>query len=134
VKVAFLTTDHREPFKENHKEAPWFGMAMETVLSGFTQFPELEVHVISCLRQPARMPEKLADNIWFHGLVVPKIAWMRTLYLGCILATWRKIKAIQPNIVHGQGAELDCAISAIFSGRPYVITLHNALCDHRARS
>jgi glycosyltransferase involved in cell wall biosynthesis len=69
-------------------------------------------------------PEKLADNVWFHSLHVPKTGWMRTGYQGCIRAVRRKLKEIQPDIVHGQGTERDCAISAVFSGYPNVITIH----------
>jgi glycosyltransferase involved in cell wall biosynthesis len=56
--------------------------------------------------------------------VVPKIGWMRTLYQGCIRATRKKLREIRPDLVHGQGTEQDCAISAIFSGIPNVLTIH----------
>src|SRR5207245_545470 len=36
----------------------------------------------------------------------------------------RNLKQIQPDIVHGQGTESDCAISAVFSGYPNVLTIH----------
>jgi len=81
------------------------------------------VHVVSCIRQPVKSPEKLADNIWFHSLHVPKIGWMRTGYLGCIRAVRKRLKLIQPDIVHGHGTEHDSAICAAFSGFPNVITL-----------
>jgi glycosyltransferase involved in cell wall biosynthesis len=76
------------------------------------------------VQKPARSPEKLADNIFFHSLHVPKIGWLRTGYQGCIRAVRKKLKAIGPDIVHGQGTERDCAISAVFSGFPSVITIH----------
>jgi glycosyltransferase involved in cell wall biosynthesis len=69
-------------------------------------------------------PEKLAPNIWFHSLVVPRIGWTMTAFQGCIRAVRRKLKALQPDIVHGQGTERDCALSAVFSGFPNVLTLH----------
>ena len=56
--------------------------------------------------------------------MVPKIGWMRTLFQGCVRATRKKIREIQPDIVHGQGTEADCAMSAVFSGFPNVLTLH----------
>jgi glycosyltransferase involved in cell wall biosynthesis len=49
---------------------------------------------------------------------------MRTLYLGCIRAVRSKLREIQPDIVHGQGTERDCAISAVLSGIPSVLTIH----------
>jgi glycosyltransferase involved in cell wall biosynthesis len=49
---------------------------------------------------------------------------MRTLYQGCIRATRKKLREIQPDIVHGQGTERDCAMGAVFSGFPNVLTIH----------
>jgi glycosyltransferase involved in cell wall biosynthesis len=124
MKVALLTIDNREPFREHHKTAPWFGTAPAALLQGFAALPEVEVHVISCIRQPVQSPEKIAPNIFFHSLVVPKIGWMRTLYQGCIRATRKQLREIQPDLVHGQGTELDCGMSASFSGFPNVLTIH----------
>jgi hypothetical protein len=71
-----------------------------------------------------RSPEKLAPNIFFHSLYVPKIGWMRTLYQGCVRAVRKKLREIRPDIVHGQGTEMDCAVEAVFSGFPNVLTIH----------
>ena len=123
MKIALLTTDNREPFKEYDEPQPWFGMAPEALLAGLAGLPELEVHVISCIRQPVKSPEKIADNIWFHSLCVPKIGWVRTGYLGCVLAVRRLLKQIQPDLVHGHGSESEGAMCAAFSGYPNLITL-----------
>ena len=48
---------------------------------------------------------------------------MRTGYLGCVLATRRRLKTIRPDLVHGQGSEMDAAMCAALSGYPNVITL-----------
>jgi len=125
MKIAILTTDNREPYREYHKPAPWFGTAPEALLQGFAQLPEVEVHVISCTQQPMiSSPEKLAGNIFFHSLRVPKIGWMRTLYQGCVRATKKKLREIRPDIVHGQGTERECSLGAVFSGFPNVLTIH----------
>jgi glycosyltransferase involved in cell wall biosynthesis len=124
MRIAFLTTDNRQPFKQFDKPEPFFGTAPEALLQGFARLPDVEVHVVSCLRQPVKSPEKIAPNIYFHSVVVPKLGWMQTLYQGCIRATRRKLREIQPDIVHGQGTELDCAVSAVFSGLPNVLTIH----------
>jgi glycosyltransferase involved in cell wall biosynthesis len=124
VRIAVLTTDSREHFREYGNAIPYFGTAPEALLQGFKGMPEIEIHVISCAQQPMRSPEKLADNIWFHGLHVPKTGWMRTFYQGCVRTTRKKLRELQPDIVHGQGTERDCAISAIRSGFPNVITVH----------
>ena len=123
--IVQLTTDNREPFREYHKPAPWFGTAPEALLQGFAEMPGVAVHVVTCTQRPmAASPEKLAGNIWFHSLLVPKLGWMRTGYQGCIRAVRKKVRELQPDIVHGQGTERDCALSAIFSGRPNVTTIH----------
>jgi len=127
MRIAFLTTDNRWHFKDYGNAIPYFGTAPEALLQGFKAEAKTEIHVISCTRQPVKSPEKLADNIWFHSLHVPKIGWMRTFYQGCIRATRKKLREIQPDIVHGQGTELDCAISAVLSGFPCVITLHGSM-------
>ncbi len=125
ISVAILTTDKREFEKDYANATPSFGTAPEALLQGFIALPEVAVHVVSCMQQsPARSPEKLADNIWYHAVPVPKLGWMRTLYQGCIRATRKKLCEIKPDIVHGQGTERDCAVSANFSGFPNVLTIH----------
>lgn len=124
MKVAVVTTDSREHFKEYAKKVPYFGTAPEALLQGFAQLPEVEVHVISCARAPMQSTERLADNIFYHGLLVSKIGWMTTAYQGCIRAVRNKLRQIRPDIVHGQGTERDCALDAVFSGYPNVLTIH----------
>lgn len=123
MKIAILTTDNRGQFKEFDKPKPWFGPAPEALLSGFAELGDIEVHVISCIRRPVQSPPKLADNIYFHSLHVPQWGWMRTGYLGCLRAVRRQLRAIQPDLVHGQGSEFGEALCAAFSGYPNVITL-----------
>lgn len=129
MRIAVLTIDNREHFKKYDQPAPYFGTAPEALLQGFAQLKDVEVHVVSCARTPMQSPEKLASNIYFHEVLVPKMGWLRTLYQGCIRATRRKLQEIQPDIVHGQGTERDCAISAIFSGFPNVVTIHGNMAE-----
>ncbi len=124
MKIAVVTTDNRQHFRTFNQPAPSFGTAPEALLQGFARLPELEVHVISCAQKPMKSPEKLADNIWFHSLYVPKHGWLRTSYQGCIRSVRRQLKAIRPDIVHGQGTERECAISAALSKFPSVVTIH----------
>jgi len=124
VRIAILTTDSREHFKEYSRPVPYFGMAPEALLQGFIRLSEAEIHVVSCARAHMASPEKLAENIFFHSIHVPKIGWMQTLYQGCVRATRRVLRSIQPDIVHGQGTERDCALSAVLSGFPNVVTIH----------
>jgi glycosyltransferase involved in cell wall biosynthesis len=124
MKIAILTTDNREHFKNYGSQIPYFGTAPEALLEGFAMLPKVEVHVVSCTQQPMASPEQLAENIWFHSLLVPKWGWLRTGYQGCIRAVRNKLKEINPDIVHGQGTERDCAISTVLSGFPNVLTIH----------
>jgi len=127
MKVAVLTIDNREHYRQYSKPVPYFGTAPEALLQGFAQLPDVEVHVVSCTKLPMQSPEKLASNIYFHSLRVSKLGWMGTAYQGCIRAVRRKLSEIRPDIVHGQGTERDCAISAVFSGYPNVLTIHGNL-------
>jgi glycosyltransferase involved in cell wall biosynthesis len=137
MKIAILTTDSREHFRDYDRPAPYFGTAPEALLSGFAEIGGAEIHVVSCTRQPVRAPEKIADNLWYHALHVPQIGWLRTGYQGCLRAVRKKLRAIRPDIVHGQGTEHDCALCAVFSGFPNVVTIHGnmkALAEfYRAR-
>ena len=129
MKIALLTTDGREVYKDYDTPAPHFGSAPTALMEGFALMPELEVHVVACARAKVDAPPKLAPNILFHSLCVPKIGWLSTGYQGCIRAVRRKLKEIQPDLVHGQGTELDCSISAVFSGFPNVVTIHGNLAE-----
>ncbi len=124
MKIAITTTDNREYYKDYGCTVPYFGTAPEALLQGLAGFPDCEVHVLSCVQQPMTSPAKIAPNIWFHGLHVPKIGWLRTGYQGCMRATRHKLNEIGPDIVHGQGTERDCALSAVFSGFPNILTVH----------
>lgn len=125
MRIAILTNDNRERYKDYSHPTPYFGPAPEALLQGFIALGKsVEVHVVSCLQSPAPTPEKIADNMWFHGVHVPKAGWLRTLYQGCIRTTRKTLREIQPDIVHGQGTERDCALCAIYSGFPNVLTIH----------
>jgi glycosyltransferase involved in cell wall biosynthesis len=124
MKIAIVATDNREHLKDYTAPTPYFGTAPAALLQGFTETSDVEIHVVSCTQKPMRSPSKLADNIWFHSLHVPKLGWMRTGYQGCIRAIRSRLKSINPHIVHGQGTERECSISAVHSGFPNVITLH----------
>jgi glycosyltransferase involved in cell wall biosynthesis len=129
MRVALLTTDSREHFKDYSNPQPYFGTAPEALLEGFKLMPqEVEVHVISCLqKQPISSPPRLAENIYYHALHVPNIGWLKTGYQGCIRAVRQKLREIRPDIVHGQGTERDCAITAALSGYPAAVTIHGVM-------
>lgn len=126
MRIVQLTNDNREIQRKYHLDEPVFGPAPEALLEGFKALGSgVEIHVVSCLQQmPRQSPTKLADNIFFHPLHVPKIGWLRTGYQGCIRAVRRRLRKIQPDIVHGQGTERDCAMCAVYSGYPNLLTIH----------
>lgn len=131
MKIAFLTTDNREQQADYANLHPHFGTAPAALLDGFALFPDdVEIHVISCTRQPMAAPEKLAPNIFFHQLLVPHLGWGRTAFIGCALAVRRLVQEIQPDLIHAQGTERDCAVSMMLSPHlPKLLTIHG----HMAR-
>ena len=124
MRIVQITTDSREHFKEYHTPKPYFGAAPEALLAGFAELPEVEVHIICCLRRSVVATPKLANNIYYHPLVVPKVGWMSSLYYGCSSRIRELCKSLRPDIVHGQGTERECAITAVRSGFPNVVTIH----------
>lgn len=101
-------------------------------MAGFARRSDVEIHVIACTRQALVSPARLAPHIFFHSLLVPRLSRMRNLYAGCVVAVRRKLRQLQPDIVHGQGTERDCALAAVLSGLPNVITVHGNMA-HLAR-
>jgi len=125
MRLALLTTDNREDRRDYGPARPWFGTSPQALLDGFSELPgEIEVHVVSCSRVHLPSPLQLASNIVFHSVYVPSWAWLKLGYLGNILAVRRCLKTIKPDLVHGQGTERDCALSAVFSGYRNLITIH----------
>lgn len=129
MKIAIITTDGRGTLVAPHLNEPVFGTAPEALLQGLESLPNVTVHVLSCAQHRLRSPDKLGSNIFFHSLYVPKLGWLRSGYQGCIRAVRRKLAIIQPNIVHGQGSERECAITAVFSGLPNVVTIHGNMAE-----
>jgi glycosyltransferase involved in cell wall biosynthesis len=125
ITVAFLTTDNREQQSKYDLADPFFGPAPAAILESLKLYPaELNIHVISCAKRRMNAPEKLAPNVWFHQPIVPHLGWGRTAFAGCALAVRKLLRRINPDLVHGQGTERDCAVSAVYSGFSNVLTIH----------
>jgi glycosyltransferase involved in cell wall biosynthesis len=124
MRIVQITTDSREHFKNYKLAEPYFGTAPQALLNGFANLRDHEIHVISCSQVAMENPSKIASNIFFHQPVVGKWGWGKSFFLGCAQATKKLLKEIQPDIVHGQGTERDCAMAAVLSGFPNIITLH----------
>jgi glycosyltransferase involved in cell wall biosynthesis len=133
MKIVQLTTDNRNQYGHTTLPEPYFGTAPTGLLDGFAGMPGVEVQVVSCASVKMETPDKLADNLWFHQPLVSKIGWGRTLFQGCVRAVRGLMDEIQPDIVHGQGTERDCALAAVLSGYPNVLTIHGNMRVHSAR-
>ena len=129
MKIVQITTDNREHYKTYDSRNPAFGAAPEALLDGFRSQADVEIHVISCLRRPVKSPERIASNIHYHSITVPKSGGMSTLYVGCIRAVRELLSDIQPDMVHGQGTERECALAAAYSGFPNVVTIHGNMAE-----
>jgi glycosyltransferase involved in cell wall biosynthesis len=134
MKIVLTTTDNRTHFGDYGTPEPHFGTAPDALLQGFRGMPdEVEVHVISTSRQPMATPAKIAPNIHFHQPVIPSWGMGRSLFAGAVTAIRKVIREIGPDIVHGQGTERECALAAVFSGYPNVLTLHGNMRVHAKR-
>ena len=129
MKIALVSIDSRQTELAYHETMPRFGTGVDSMIEAVAARPELELHVLSCTQRPMQSPEKLAGNIWFHSLSVPKIGWMRTFYQGCVRAMRRKFREIRPDIVQGVGTEREGAISAVFSGFPNVVAIAGNMAE-----
>lgn len=124
MRIVQITADSRDVFERYHDPAPYFGSAPAALLQGLERRNDCEIHVVSCNREPMGAPERLADNIFYHALVVRGASRLRHAYAGQILAVRRLLRRLQPDIVHGQGTERECGLAAVFSGYPNVLTIH----------
>ena len=133
LRIALVTTDARHWFGQFDSEIPNFGTAIQGLLQGFGELEDVEVHVICASPSPLKSPEKLAANIWFHHLHVAKPGWGRSLFLGVAWRIRKLVRELQADIVHGQGTERDCAVAAVLSGKPNVLTIHGNMRVHAKR-
>ena len=119
-----LIPDNRDEFRRYDDPEPYFGPAPAALLSGLAAIPDCEIHIVCCSHRPLCCPSKLAGNIYYHCVLVPRWGWMRGAYFGCVSAIRQKLREIKPDLVHGQGTERYCALAAVHSGFPNVLTIH----------
>jgi len=113
--------------RESNRKAGERG-ADASQLSAFSpQDSDFEIHVICCTEKSVPAPEKLAKNIWYHQIVLPHWSYLRTGHLGPVLGVRRLLRRIKPDIIHAQGTERWCAISAALAPYPKVLTIHGNL-------
>lgn len=120
-----VTTDNREHRGRYEMPEPWLSAPQSAVLNALHAFSDsIEVHVVSCSKRPMARPEKLGPNIWFHQPIVPGLGWGRSAFAGCAMATRKLASKLDVQLAHGQGTERECAVSAVHSGVPSVVTIH----------
>ena len=129
MRIALISIDSRQNERAYHETTPRFGTGVDSMIEAVAATPELELHVLSCTQKPMQSPEKLAGNIWFHSLLVPKLGWLRTGYQGCIRAMRHAFREIRPDIVQGVGTEREGAIGAVFSGFPNVVAIAGNMAE-----
>ncbi|MBL6765995.1 MAG: glycosyltransferase family 4 protein, partial [Verrucomicrobiae bacterium] len=122
--IAQITTDNREAYERYDRLVPEFGTAPTALFAGLSDRKDVELHILSCSKRAMSSPEKLGERTWFHGVHVPKFGWLRGGYGGCVLGLRHRLGQIGPDLVHGQGTERECALGAVFSGFPNVVTIH----------
>lgn len=137
MRVGFIVVDDR--FDRDFPR-PFFGSAPSALLEGFagmqgsgairnsgTGMEGVEIHVICCVKKPVPAPLKLAENIWYHQIVLPHWSFLRSAHLGPVIGVSRLLSQIQPDVIHAQGTERWCAISAALTGYPKILTIHGNL-------
>ncbi len=108
------------------QDRPVFGTPVSALLEGLSKL-DLDIHVVSCSQVRMARSESPWENVTIHSLYVPKWGWLRSGYLGCALAVRRKLKILQPAVVHAQGTERWCAMAGAMSGFPAVLTIHGIM-------
>lgn len=124
LKVAMILSDDREAHRRYEVPEPYFGPAPSALLDGLRQTPGVEVHVLSCVRRPVRDPGRLAENIFYHPLLIPEWGFLKSGYLPALRAIRRKLRELKADVAHGQGTERYYALAAVHSGLPNLITIH----------
>src|SRR5687767_9105323 len=85
LRVAMVVADEREAHGTYDRPEPYFGPAPAALLSGFSQLDGVEIHIVSCVRQPVVAPSKVAANIYYHTVRVPAWGYLKTFYVPTIL-------------------------------------------------
>lgn len=119
-----LIPDNRDMARRYDDPEPYFGPAPSALLEGLATRTDCEVHIVACVHRPVRSPAQIGPNLFYHSLVVGNWGYLRSFYAGCVLAIRRKLRELQPDVVHGQGTEKFAGISAALSGFPNLLTIH----------
>jgi glycosyltransferase involved in cell wall biosynthesis len=137
LRVAMIIPDNRDERRQYDRPEPEFGPAPAALLQGLRELSEIELHVLATTRRPMAAPAQLGERVYYHLLPAGRFAGLSGLYLPAVRALRQRIQALQPDVVHGQGTERYCALGAVFSRRPNLVTVHGNMRAiarlHRAR-
>lgn len=137
LRVAMIIPDNRDERRQYELPEPQFGPAPEALLKGLQERRDVELHVLATTRRPMSAPARLAERVHYHLLPAGRFAGLSGMYLPAVRALRRCIQELRPEVVHGQGTERYCALGAVFSRRPNLITIHGNMRAiarlHRAR-
>jgi glycosyltransferase involved in cell wall biosynthesis len=126
MRVALIIADDRDSFRDFEAPMPYYGAGATARVEGFADLGRPEIHVVSCVRQKVKVPERLAENVFYHPVYVTG-GFRKTLFHQYVRRIRRKLTEIQPDIVHGFGTEDYQAFCAAFSGYPNCVTIQGNL-------
>ena len=101
IRVAMIIPDNREEHHLYDAPEPAFGPAPLALLRGFSRLNGVRVDVVSCTKRPLRAPVEVMPNVTYHSVLVHQGGWLRTLYAGCVHGIRKKLRELNPDIVHG---------------------------------
>lgn len=129
MKVVILGSYPTYPFSKE-LNVPHVGRKLSTWLMYFakylSQYPGIELHVVSEDEYLNHDYHFQSDNITFHFLKCPKKYKAATFFVGDVLRIRKEIKKINPDIINAHHTD-EYALAAVKSNYPYVITVHGIL-------
>lgn len=113
------------PKDKNSRPVPW----TENLAKYLSKCKNNEVHIITGISpQVKKYPRyKKIDNIHFHLFKTAGRFSPLLFYIIDIIKIRKILARIKPDIVHGEGVEWFYGMAAIFSGYPYVVTIHGIM-------
>jgi glycosyltransferase involved in cell wall biosynthesis len=123
MKIAVIVTDDRDTKNQADKSLPYSGPASTALMEGFAAAGKsVEVHLVAGVSRVLSSPKKLAENIFYHQVVIPR-TYRRTFFWSAVWRIRKKIHEIDPDIVKGNGTEAFSALVAAFSGYPNCVEM-----------
>ena len=116
--------DAPEPLRQLPREhpAPWQRLLLDELKGR----PELKLHVFSVRKHFPRSWSFEQPGVTFHCVKVPALRSL-SLYWGDTVLLRRRLRAIQPDLVHAWGSECAAALVASRLGYPYLVTMQGLL-------